>query len=196
MEHTHETIRSFLALDLDEASKDWIEEGKKTWIKNIKGNPRWVKREGFHITLHFFGEIPATVVERIEHILTPVAASLSPLTLQVRGLGAFPNPKRPRVLWVGVNEVKGSPPLKRLHTAVEQTLADEGFPVENRPFSAHITIARLKKPQPIPWERLHNPTLCPPFQVNEMVLYQSILTPHGARYRPLKHLSFGGKEHD
>jgi len=196
MKHTQETIRTFLALDLDKTSKDWIEEEKKAWIKTVKGNPRWTQREGFHITLHFFGEIPATTAERIEHLLLPVASSFSSLTLQVGGIGASPNPTRPRVLWGGGREAGGSSTLQKLHAAVKQALSDEGFPVENRPFSAHITVARLKKPQPIPLERLRNHSVCPPFHVSEMVLYQSILTPQGAHYRPLKHLSFGGKQHD
>ena len=195
MEHTHETIRTFLALDLSEVSKEWIENRKRELARAMKGAVRWVKGEGLHVTLHFFGEIPQTALDRIQRTLTPVAAASAPLTLQVRGLGAFPSPRRPRVLWAGIRETDGMSGLQRLHAAVEEALEREGFPVESRPFAAHVTMGRVKKSLWIPWEQFRDLPPCAPFQVHGMVLYQSILTPRGARYRPLTLFSFGGEQH-
>ncbi len=192
MKRGMDMIRAFLALEIPEDSKDWIEQRRQEMARVAKGAVRWVKREGLHVTLHFFGQIPTESVEKIGDIVGPVAAEVSPFELRVKGVGAFPSLRAPRVLWTGVEEEGETKPLKRLHASLEQALAQAGFPVEKRPFSAHITMGRVRKSLRMAWEGFQNLPPGPHFKVNELVLFQSILAPDGARYQPLKHFPLEG----
>ncbi len=189
-------IRAFLALEISDVSKDWIEERKREMARSMKGTVRWVKREGLHITLHFFGEIPSEAVEKVGDVLTPRVVAFPPLILGVKGIGVFPNRRNPRVLWAGIEERDGEAWLRKLYAALQEAIEKEGFPVEKRPFTAHVTIGRVKKSPRIAWENFRDLPPCPPFAVNEVVLFQSILTPKGSIYRSLKHFSLGGTKDD
>ena len=192
MKQVFEMIRAFLAFEISDDSKDWIEQRKQEIARIAKGTVRWVHREGLHVTLHFFGQISSEAVERIGSIIDPLTAKTSPFVLRVHGVGAFPNLRTPRVLWAGIEELGEQASLRRLHASLENAFAREGFPVEERPFMAHITLGRVRKTLRMTWENFRNLPAGPSFIVNELVLFQSILSPQGARYRPLKYFPFGG----
>lgn len=148
---------------------------------------RWVKPEQMHITLRFVGaDVPASQVAPIQDALATVAGAAFWLTL--RGVGRFPPAgRRPaRVLWVGLDH---EPALLDLHRRVEAALNLVGFAPEDRPFNAHITLARLNAREPVPqverFLRAHTDFAAGPFPVEQFVLLQSTLTPQGARYQPL-----------
>jgi RNA 2',3'-cyclic 3'-phosphodiesterase len=148
---------------------------------------RWVKPEQMHLTLRFIGaDVPDDRVEPIREALATVTGAAFSLTL--RGVGRFPpgDRKPPRVLWAGMDK---APALFALQHSVESALAAVGFPPEDRPFSAHITLARVNARQPIPqadrFLRAHADFAAGPFPVDQFVLFQSALSPQGPRYQQL-----------
>jgi len=148
---------------------------------------RWVKPEQMHLTLRFIGaDVPDDRVKPIQDALATVTGAAFSLT--VRGVGRFPpgDRKPPRVLWVGLDK---APALFALHGGVESALATAGFPPEDRPFSAHITLARVNARQPVPqadrFLRAHADFAAGPFPVEQFVLIQSALTPQGSRYQTI-----------
>lgn len=156
---------------------DWRREREKVG---------WVKEENLHLTLKFLGEAP---LEKLEALKTNLGASLQGLagfTLALSGAGAFPNLNRARVIWVGVSE--GKEKLAELAQKVEEAAGPLGFPAEEREFSAHLTVGRVKEGRLS--ERLLAKVRACTFEaqgiiVSEVVLYQSELAPGGSVYTPL-----------
>ena len=108
--------------------------------ERLAGQPRWVGLEGLHITIRFLG---ATADERIDDVARAVAVAargMAPYEIVLRGGGAFPDPARPRVLWVGIEA--GSNELVELAGWIGEELQPAGWPPEERPLSAHLTLAR------------------------------------------------------
>jgi len=106
---------------------------------------KWVQPENIHLSLKFLGDVDAAREPELRVALQRAAGTLSeprPLTLQVTGLGVFPDYHRPRVLWAGVTP---DPALELLQHGVEQAFAPLGFPTEARPFRPHVTLARAAR---------------------------------------------------
>jgi 2'-5' RNA ligase len=165
--------RLFVAIDLPD-------EVKKR-IAAISGNlpgARWVPGEQLHLTLRFIGDVDVATFKAVKTALTQV--STQPFSLQLRGVGHFPPGKQPRVLWVGMEE---SRPLLELQERVEAALITAGIAPDERRFSPHITIARLKEtpvPLVVAFEELHCAFLAGPFHGDTFHLYASTLTRDGA----------------
>ncbi len=143
---------------------------------------RWVPAAQIHLTLAFLGEVEEARVEQLRAELALI--HLPPFSLTLTGLGCFPNRQKPRVLWVGL---KPQPQLLALVTAVQRTLRACDLPLDERPFSAHITLARLKHPAGREREEFFAQPLSafPAFPVHDFILFESRLTPHGAEHNPL-----------
>jgi RNA 2',3'-cyclic 3'-phosphodiesterase len=138
----------------------------------------WVAVEQLHLTLRFIGEVDDGTVSLMKSSLAKIRFTPFPLTLC--GVGHFPPGRHPRVLWVGMQPCD---PLIRLQQEVELALIDTAIAPEERRFSPHITLARLKDTPPSAVERFetkHGELTSPTFQVNEFILYSSVLTRHGA----------------
>lgn len=103
---------------------------------------RWVPAENIHLTLKFLGDVNPNQVEAIQAGLERACHNAYVHQLIAVGLGCFPNPRRPKVVWVGVGG--GVEQLKHLRDQVEAEIAPLGFPTEERPFSAHLTLGRVK----------------------------------------------------
>jgi len=137
--------RIFIALPVDAAVRRTIAGA----IPKEDGAVRWVKEHQYHITLKFLGEISEHELQQTCAAVEQVGrAWTEPLHLAVRGVGAFPNTARARVVWVGITGDVG--PLLRLQRSVEQALVGAGFPAERRPFTPHVTVGRLRDPGPLP----------------------------------------------
>ena len=143
--------------------------------------------QGMHVTLRFLGPTPASRVAELDEALGPVLCGFAPLELRVRGVGAFPSPARPRVLWANVEAISGD--LALVRQAVEDTVVRLGFPREEKPFHAHITLARIK-------DALHQDLISRlgvsaagpdfgSFAADSVTLWRSDLLPGGARYTGL-----------
>jgi 2'-5' RNA ligase len=137
-------VRVFIAIELDEtinAALSDLQEQLKAKVP--RGSVRWVRPEGIHLTLKFLGDVPVNRIEEIERALTRACAGSPAFSFSVGRLGCFPNPRRPRVVWVGVQEQSGT--LERLQKAIEKGMEKLGFAPEGRKFDAHLTLGRTQR---------------------------------------------------
>lgn len=138
------TWRTFIAIELSEELRDGLDLLQdRLRAQTPRGSVRWVRPEGIHLTLKFLGDTPVEQVEDVKVALAEAAADVGPFRVTARGLGCFPNARRPRVVWVGLEEPTGA--LQRLRDAVETHVAPLGFPTERRKFSPHLTLGRVQR---------------------------------------------------
>ncbi len=144
---------------------------------------RWVSEHQYHLTLRFIGPVQETQADLIQERLGALQAPSC--RLRVRGLGVFPHPSRPRVLWAGV---EADERLHVLQEAVEAAMVAAGLPAETRPFHPHITLARLKRPDAA-WVRQYLARQGDfdggAFTAQHVTLYCSTLERQGATYTPI-----------
>jgi 2'-5' RNA ligase len=138
------TQRTFIAIELDEELRANL-RGLQDRLRGQVSprSVRWVRPEGVHLTLKFLGDTAVEKVEQVKEALAHAAAGVEPFTFTVGGVGCFPSTRRPRVVWVGLQEQTGA--LDRLHDAVEAHVAPLGFPTERRPFRPHLTLGRVQR---------------------------------------------------
>ena len=183
----NKNIRAFLAIDPPEVVLDNIQALQNRLKKSIKGAIRWVRPEGIHLTLKFFGDISAYDVENISETIASKTTTVPPITLEIRGMGAFPDVNRPRVIWLGITGQLA--PLLSLQRDLEEVFSKLGFPKENRPFRAHLTMGRVRVPKGIiglaPSVEAGRNLMAGNFTVGEITLFQSSLSPQGAIYSKL-----------
>lgn len=136
-------LRLFVALELPAPILDALAQTQDALQAQMPRRAvRWVRGEGIHLTLKFLGETPARQREPIAAAVAAACAGHGPLTLRAAGLGCFPNPARPRVVWVGLEGDLAA--LGALQRAVESALEPLGFRPEGRPFSPHLTLGRVR----------------------------------------------------
>lgn len=134
-------IRAFIAIELAAEFKEvLIQIGNELEARVPPRTVRWVKPAAMHLTLVFLGETPVAKLDAIERAMAAAAAKTPPITLNATGMGCFPNTRRPRVVWVGIDEPPGH--LKQLKKALDRELELEP---EKRPFSPHLTLGRVHK---------------------------------------------------
>lgn len=189
---TEEKLRLFLAIPLQEIFLDEIQQTLRS-LKSKLPDIRWIKPEQVHLTLHFFGDTPASEVERIDEVLRSMLSNFSPLRVCLDGVGGFPDFRRPRVIWLGVHDETGG--LQPLQKAVSAEMKKLGFEIEDRPFTPHVTLARVREKLPSELlETTFKKTVLPlPTAVkvaDRFVLYRSRLLPQGAIHDILKTYSF------
>jgi 2'-5' RNA ligase len=137
------TIRAFIAIELTAPIRERLGDLQSRMQQDLPPKLlRWVGPEGIHLTLVFLGEIPVEQVGPITEALGEACAGHAPFGISIAGMGCFPNTRRPRVVWVGVEEPSGA--LARLQRDVEGALEPLGFPPEGRRFSPHLTLGRVK----------------------------------------------------
>ena len=176
--------RLFVAVDLPEGVKDLL-----VGVREAIPGARWVPREQLHLTLRFIGDTQEPLASRVQELLAEVHGGPFPLTLA--GTGHFPPRREPRVLWVGLHP---SPPLLDLQRQMETALQRAGIPAEGRPFSPHLTLARLKESASAAvadFEKKNGALLSEPFAVDAFHLYASTLTPSGAVHRRVRSYPLG-----
>jgi len=178
-------IRTFIALPIPDDIKERLTD-TITQLKGKNHGVRWVRPEGMHLTLKFLGDTSEDLVPRISEELDTAARDYHPLRLSLSGCGAFPNVRRPRVVWAGL--AGDVDELFSLAASVEKACARCGVPQERRPFSAHITLGRLKAPTMLD---LGIGSFTGMFTVSEVLLHRSELLPSGARYTVLHRSSLG-----
>jgi 2'-5' RNA ligase len=141
-----DAIRAFIAIDLPPAVKDALGGVTHALGERVaRGAVRWVRPEQMHLTLNFLGDTPLDRLPAVRQAMDAAGRS-KPFALQLDGVGCFPNRSRPRVVWVGLAAAGGgaSAPLLALKMALDETLAPLGWPPEARPFTAHLTLGRVK----------------------------------------------------
>ena len=135
-----ERVRCFLAVDVDAPELRERLVNVQRDLEALGCDLKLVEPENIHVTLRFLGEVPRSLVDEVARALDKLSAE--PFNLALKGLGAFPSPSRPRVVWVGVSE--GAAELSELHRQVESLLRPLGFRPEREEFTPHITLARVK----------------------------------------------------
>jgi len=136
-------LRCFVALELPEGLRETIAAHFAREGRTLSG-VRWVPAGNLHLTLKFLGELDAKRLPALEGALTEALLGHAPFSLALRGAGAFPSPERARVIWVGAGT--GASEVSALAASVEAALTPLGFSPEERPFSPHLTVGRVKTP--------------------------------------------------
>ena len=165
------TFRLFVAVPVPPGLAASIEAAVDPW-KAAVPRARWTPPERRHLTLRFLGATDRARVPWIEDRLAEAAARCRPFEVVVRGLGAFPSPRRARVLWVGLDDAEGS--VAGLAEAVQEALAPE-FPPDRRPFSPHVTVARCDPPTALPMREVAASLAIGSLAVGEVALVRSHL---------------------
>jgi 2'-5' RNA ligase len=183
-------IRAFLALEIPDEVKREIELAVDR-IRDGLPRSRWVRTSALHVTLKFLGDVEAERLETLTSQLAPLLADLEPVQVELGGTGFFPSPSRARVAWIGGT----APGVRPVVEAVEGVTARAGFKRERRRWSLHLTLARIKRPWPVPaTERFSTwgqELALSPFEATEVVLFESELRPTGAVYTALERMPLG-----
>jgi 2'-5' RNA ligase len=157
---------------------------------------RWVRTDGLHLTLRFLGPTPEARLGEVARIIDDVAADHAPFGLRIEGAGAFPSVARPRTLWLGV--AVGTDALAAVARTIDARLAPLGWPPTDRPFRAHLTLARCdgRRGGPATAAVLHDEarSLRADVTIESIVLFQSHTGGGPARYEPRHEARLGGPE--
>jgi RNA 2',3'-cyclic 3'-phosphodiesterase len=182
-------VRIFIALDISAEVRDSLADLRPRF-ESLSTAARWVRLENAHITLKFIGEVPDETVERVRATMELLRAR-PPLELRFAGLGFFPDERRPRVFWVGM---EGGAPLTDLVAAIETHLEPLGIAREKRPFRPHLTLARFDSAKGLdPLRKAAAEFAATEFgraSVTEFHVYQSVLKRSGAEYTRLATFTF------
>ena len=180
-------VRTFVAVDLPDEVERALEEAARTLRDARIEGLRPVRPEGIHLTLKFLGDVPESQVGEIAQVVSEAVAGHRQFDVSTGGFGAFPNTRRPQVLWVGIEGDVS--PLIRLQSDVDAALGVLGFPTGTRPFHPHLTLARLDRrmsaaARQASLDALESTGLVAGMRipVGSVSLVQSILGRGGARY--------------
>lgn len=187
------TVRSFIAIELsDEARSVLVDLQNRLKAVVPPKAVRWTAPRNIHLTLHFLGDVAVSEVEKVTEAVNAAASNCQSFMLTVAGLGCFPNSRRPRIIWAGV--AGDTATLVRLQRDLGEKLKVIDFSPEARPFSAHLTIGRVRNGIPrrhltqlaeaLEQEQLSVGELVT-LEVTEISLIKSELKPGGSVYTPL-----------
>lgn len=185
-------MRAFIAIELPEEARDFLRR-LQGQLKTCGADAKWVAPSNIHLTLKFLGEIDERKLPEITAAMEAAVAEKHPFSVRLASLGAFPKIDYPRVIWVGID--KGDSEIKEVAKNLEESIARLGLPKEERPFSSHITVGRLRS-------QLNKDELAqalktikiepqgPEFLAAKITLFKSVLAPSGPIYTALKEASF------
>lgn len=188
--------RTFIALELDESLQRYLGEIIRRMAHDLPG-PRWVDPAGIHLTLAFLGELNDQQLAEATHAAELSARLIPSFQYRLSRPGFFGSPRQPRVIWIGVEEPSGN--LQLLHQQLSLELTQRGFEIDTRPFSPHLTLARIKAPlKSEEQQRLlrllaeqdrlpHSPLV----RVRYLSVMKSELLRTGARYTALRDIPLG-----
>lgn len=181
-------LRTFIAIDIPMSQKEQIARLQGE-LRRLGGRISWTRPEGIHLTLQFLGDVEEEQLPLVAEAVVRAAGHSGPVEIGIAGTGAFPSLRHPRVLWVGVAEPSGR--LKELAHAIAEELKALGFPPEDRDFSPHLTLGRVKDPhgaqqvvQALQDANFSGGT----FVAREVRVMKSDLKPTGAEYTALYYI--------
>ena len=186
-----ETFRAFIAIDLPESVKSFLSEAQEA-LKLYGFRVKWVRPQNIHLTLKFLGDTATADMNKIAEAMRLAARDCPGISLAARGIGVFPNVRRPRVIWAGLDgqlEI-----LANLQQTLDAHLADAGFARDSRPFKSHLTLGRVKGK--IAPDRIKTAVdklkefESEPFGISEIILFKSELRPTGAIYTRVQAIAF------
>jgi len=189
-------IRSFFACELSPdiliKIRDLTIDLKATLAQQVK----WVSTQNMHLTIQFLGDFKQSDIPVVKDQLQQALASIKPFELHIQGMGAFPSPARAKVIWLGIDPQPALADLFHLVTSQTKRL---GYPSEGRPFSAHITLGRVK-PDILPADLVKIKSTIQTREkidlgtqtVKDLHFIKSNLTPDGPHYTDIFVLPFSG----
>ncbi|MBE3557996.1 MAG: RNA 2',3'-cyclic phosphodiesterase [Ktedonobacteraceae bacterium] len=184
--------RTFIALEMHQAAQRHLAEIIQRAARALP-TLRWVDPAGIHLTLAFLGELTDEQLAQAMQAAEITAERSGAFSYRHTQLGIFGSPRQPRVIWMGIEEPSGS--LLQLHRTLSRELKLRGFALEARPFSPHLTLARVKNPllpeelQALQWllSGKHFDAASPAsYQVEHITVMKSELSRAGVRYTPLE----------
>jgi 2'-5' RNA ligase len=186
-------LRTFIGVDIGKSIRERAVALQESLART--GVPvKWVEPENLHVTLLFLGEVDEREVPAVCRVVAEQTQQRQPFKMSIQSAGCFPNPRRPRVLWIGVGE--GTQELCALHDALESPLLELGcYRREERKYSPHITLGRVKSERPSDqlaaalakqagWKGGE-------IAVSEILVLSSELTPKGPVYTVLSRAKLG-----
>lgn len=187
---TAPTVRAFVGLPMPEAYQEQLANVRAVCGSGLRSKVSWIQKGNWHLTLKFLGESTHEQLDALTGELRKIA--FAPFVFQAGGAGMYPSPKssgamHPRVLWVGVRQGEG--PVRSLAEAVEAAAVTAAYDRNDRKFSPHLTLARIKSPAADPWDRVLATirtldwTEC---AMDRFVLWKSVLGPEGPAYTVLQ----------
>jgi len=185
-------MRTFIAVEISKAIRAEIQAIRER-LKKIQANVKWVEQDNTHLTIKFIGDVGPDQVPAICSAIEKAAGAARQFDIEIRGVGTFSR-RRPSVLWVGVEDP--SEELARLHVELENALHKLGIEKENRKFSPHITMGRVRGGKNIrellegldAQRTAHLGTS----RVESLILFESKLTPQGPIYSRLAEVLLRG----
>jgi RNA 2',3'-cyclic 3'-phosphodiesterase len=181
-------LRLFVAFDVPPAVRDAAEVSVAPWRERFP-RAKWVPKQNQHVTLKFLGSTWPRLVPWVHGTVAEVAQAHAPVRTRVLGLGAFPNARRARVLWVGLDDTATD--LARIAAGLDEALSRE-FAPEKHGFTPHLTVARFEPP--VEFEGLADADLVSePFEIDRIVLYRSHLRRPAPVYEELGTFALGGE---
>ncbi|HSV43189.1 MAG TPA: RNA 2',3'-cyclic phosphodiesterase [Candidatus Bathyarchaeia archaeon] len=180
-----ETIRCFISLNLDHKTQTALADLQRTLKKN-GALARWVKPENIHLTLRFLGYRDPKRVKEIAQALPGFFSNMAGFPLTINFLQAFPNEKKPRVLWAGIS--KSNDEAIGIFEQVNNGLAKLGIPKDQEEFVPHLTLARCKTPEEsrsVSEAIKKAPKFSIEAQATQITFYQSTLSSDGPIYQSL-----------
>jgi 2'-5' RNA ligase len=181
-------IRTFFAVDTPQHIKVKMTEVQMT-LKDSDADVKWESVEKFHITIKFLGDVFENVLTEMTKKLTDELGGNKPFTATYKGLGCFPNVKNPRVVWIGCENPDGE--LSKIKDRVEAVTVPYGYPSENRKFSPHITLGRVKSNRGVKdmVDKLEGlEFITEPVNCDEILVMKSDLRPTGSVYTVLNRI--------
>jgi len=157
-------------------------------FKSVGADIKWVPEENLHTTLKFLGDTPVGKVDKIIDTLEKTLSGFETSRLRFRGIGAFPNMKSPKIIWVGSESVNAK--LTAIASSIDEAMASLGFEKEEKKFKAHLTIGRVRSPRGIPElmqeiEKIKNQEI-DSMKITEIHLVKSELLRTGPVYTTIK----------
>jgi len=194
-------MRIFIAIPLPDSLLERLSALQRKLERQApRRSVRWVRPEGIHLTLKFLGDTSTDRLPEIKRALAAVARNAPACTFTVEELGCFPNPRRARVLWVGVQEPTGR--LAALQEAIEEAMAHLDFEAERRKFHPHLTLGRVRRKTSRGdaaqvGETITGTTVerLAEVSTDRFALIRSVLKPTGAEYTTLEEFPLRGNEY-
>jgi len=179
-------IRTFICIELPEDVRRRLRELQSD-LEKYNANIRWVRPESIHLTLKFLGDVEEHSINDIARATEMACSGIAQFTINVQQTGVFPNWRHPRVLWVGIDEPEGN--LLKIKQEIELQLTELGYVKEDRKFSPHLTIGRVKSMKMISdvmQDLQKREFFAGNFLAKEVVVMKSDLRPTGAVYTALQ----------
>lgn len=192
-----ETQRLFIAITLPEPVKDEVARTQSELRRAVPGNfIRWTKREQFHLTMRFLGNVEVARTEALVSAVREACLVFAPMRLRAEGLGFFPNAKFPRVMWVGVRDAEEY--LQKLHLLIDAAVEEFTHEKPEPRFVGHVTLARIQNIRPREAELLSRTSASisdrffGEWNADKLEIIRSELSSAGAKYQTLAEIPFGG----